>query len=81
VAYCSIRRLGGAQGKADDPSTDAVLSLQIFPIEESAFTLAYGPLTERLRERSCGFCKKFLKSCLCGATKEQQKISTFLSSL
>jgi tetratricopeptide (TPR) repeat protein len=28
---------------------DALLSLQIFPIEESSFTLAYGPLTEMLR--------------------------------
>jgi hypothetical protein len=25
------------------------LTLQIFPIEESTFTLAYGPLTEMLR--------------------------------
>jgi len=29
---------------------DALLSLQIFPIEESTFTLAYGPLTEMLRD-------------------------------
>src|ERR1700761_828116 len=28
---------------------DALLSLQIFPIEESSFTLAYGRLTEMLR--------------------------------
>ena len=28
---------------------DALLSLQIFPIEESTLTLAYGPLTEILR--------------------------------
>ena len=27
---------------------DALLGLQIFPIEESSFTLAYGPLTEML---------------------------------
>jgi Domain of unknown function (DUF4062) len=29
---------------------DALLTLQIFPIEESTFALAYGPLTEMLRE-------------------------------
>jgi Domain of unknown function (DUF4062)/NB-ARC domain len=29
---------------------DALLSLQIFPIEESTFTLTYGPLTEMLRD-------------------------------
>ena len=29
---------------------DALLSLQIFPIEESSFTMAYGPLTEMLRQ-------------------------------
>jgi tetratricopeptide (TPR) repeat protein len=29
---------------------DSLLSLQIFPIEESTFTLAYGPLTEMLRD-------------------------------
>jgi hypothetical protein len=29
---------------------DALLSLQIFPIEESSFTLAYGSLTEMLRK-------------------------------
>jgi hypothetical protein len=27
---------------------DALLSLQIFPIDQSSFTLAYGPLTEML---------------------------------
>jgi hypothetical protein len=27
---------------------DALLSVQIFPIEQSSFTLAYGPLTDRL---------------------------------
>jgi hypothetical protein len=29
---------------------DALLTLQIFPIEESNFTLAYGPLVSMLRD-------------------------------
>src|SRR5271165_957717 len=54
---------------------DTLLSLQIFPIEESSFTLAYGPLTEMLRAL-IGRCDVVihLAGCYYGAEPPQRPV-------